>query len=282
MFNVPIKHILLTAATAVLMASCGGAGNDNDRAQALVDEATHALESRQYTLAATLLDSVNNAYPHAIEARRETMHLMTLAREGMTLDEMRQADSLRVVYQILGDSLARRLELVRNPVENYFVGPGQNVDARKATGLYGRMMPDGTIYMISTLVGRKSNHTSVTVSRGGESATTATITFDGEQNDRSGGVEMINYTGSECDTIARFIAANPGAAYSLTFNGSTPVTLPLPDGQRNAIALIAEYHQALENYRRQSALYDALNQRLEVIRSQMARTYRDSTDLKSN
>ncbi|MCH5246455.1 MAG: hypothetical protein J1E84_08315 [Muribaculaceae bacterium] len=279
MFNAPIKtKVYLTAmiAATIFMSSCNGDKQYNDEADALIQQARDAINHQQYSLAASLLDSVDNAYPKAIDARREGMHLMTRAKEGLTIEEIRIADSLSVVYQIQGDSLARMLQRVSNPIENYFVGPGQNVDVHSASGLYGRLMPDGTLYMISSLVGRKAGHTSVTVSTGGNSATTATIAYDGEQNERSNGAEIINYTGAECDTIANFIALAPDATYTLTFNGTNSVSMTLPDGQKRAISIIAQYRRALRDFKRESFRKHSLEQRLEVIRSQMARTYRDS------
>lgn len=280
MFNVQIKSMLsdivLVVSIAGIMTSCNNEARYNNEAASLIKQAQEAIDNRSFAFAVSLLDSVDNAYPLALDARREGMHLMAIAREGLTLDEISQADSLSVVYQIQGDSLARMLQKVSNPIENYFVGPGQNIDVHTASGLYARLMPDGTLYMVSSLVGRKANHTSVTVSSNGSSATTATVAYDGEQNDRSSGVEIINYTGVECDTIARLIVQNPQAIYTLSFNGSNSVSMTLPEGQKRAIEIIAKYQQALRDFKRESHRKQALEQRLEVIRSQMARTYRDS------
>lgn len=279
MFKEATKLLAVALSACTCLTACDNS-KEIYRAEAdgLVAKAKEAIGLRQYATAVSLLDSLDSAYSKATDSRREGMHLRTLAMEGLTLSEIRTADSLSVASQLRGDSLARMLQKVSNPIEPYFVGPGQNIDVHGTTGLYARLMPDGTLYMISSVAGRKVNHVSVTVSGDGASATTATVPHDGEQNDRSSGTEIINYTGSQCDTIAKLIAANPAATYSLTFNGSTPYTITLPEPQKKAIDIIARFMKATDDVKRYSAQRTNLEKRLELIRSQMARTYRDSTD----
>ncbi len=267
--------VILLALTAV---SCG---NDKEKYQAeatqMLQQANDAFEGGRFHEARALLDSLDSQYPKAVDTRRDALHLRTRVQEGLTLEEIRLADSLAVSAQVKGDSLSRLLQRVSNPLESYFVAPGQNVDVEGATGLFCRMMPDGTIYMVSALARNKVGHTSVTLSSGTLSATTKTVPHDGERNDRSTGTEIINYTGSECDTIARLVEASPDASYTLTFNGAggAHYSMPLPEGQRRAIAIMGGIVRSVNDVKRYSARREALRQRLDVIRQQMSRTHRD-------
>lgn len=283
MSNAAIKRLLINSHTIVIIIAgliVTACNSDKEKyeseAAGLLGQAQQALAAGNYSLASALLDSLDSAYPKATDARRDGMHLHTRALEGLTLEQIRLADSLAVASQVKGDSLSRLLQRVSNPIESYFVAPGQNVSVEGATGLFCRMMPDGTIYMVSALAHNKVNHTSVTVSTGDQRATTKTVPHDGERNDRSSGTEIINYTGAECDTIARLINANPGATYSLTFNGSGSYTMPLPEAQKHAISIMGGIIKYANDVKYYSSRRNALRERLDVIRQQMARTHRDT------
>lgn len=273
MCNAATKFIAL-GLTACLMAACSGTDRREAEAGNLYNQAVTATDAGNYELAAALLDSIDSSCPRAIEVRRDAMYLRTRVQEGLTLHEISATDSAIVALQVRGDSLKHTLQWVSNPVEGYYVGRGAGTDPHGTTGLHARMMPDGTFYIISSLA-QGCGHTSVTVSTGGASATTRSVAHDGERNDRSSGTEIITYTPAECDTVGRLIMEHPGARFTLTFNGRKSFTTTLNPAQQRAIADMMTMVETARQLKMQAGRKSVLEQRLNVLRQQQARTVRE-------
>ncbi|MCM1521816.1 MAG: hypothetical protein NC039_04090 [Muribaculaceae bacterium] len=273
MCNAAIKSII-TSVIALFLASCSS-DNGEKEASELVAEAKEAVEARDYGRAKMLVDSINNAYPRAIKARREAMHVGTVAIEGISLRRLESADSLLALLAARADSLKPLVKYVQNPVEGYFVADGANPeDILNVTGIQARLSPEGDFYIVSTLKGKGVKSTSVTVTDGNSSATTATVSHDGERNDRTGGSERITFIAAECDTLGRFIMENAGIPLKLTFNGDAgSTTVTLPEKTAAQTATLYDYALTLRRARVASLEKERLTRALDTSRSQAARTF---------
>ena len=279
MFNAATKSILLTSITSIsLLASCSGSG-DKAKAQTLLDEATAAFESHNYTGALALTDSIKTTYPAEIDVRRDALHLATRATEGLTLQRLQEADSLVAVLGVRGDSLQRLIKYVDNPIEGYYVGansPSGGIVG--STGIQARISPEGDFYIISSLKAKAVKSTSVTVSCDGVSASTSVVEHDGERNDRSMGAEVITFMGVECDSLGRFIEQHRNTPMTLTFNGSGSYSMPLPESQAAEIATLYEYSTTLRRAKVAGLEKEKLTRALDIARMQAAKTYVEKQD----
>lgn len=281
MFNVAIdtKYIIMAVIISLLsLNSCSGNG-DKAKAQALLDSATEAFESGDYTKALELTDSLRSAYPSEIDIRREALHLSTRATEGITLRRLETADSLLAVLGARGDSLSHLVRFVENPIEGYYVaGNDKDGNIVGSNGLQARLSPSGDFYMISSLKSRQVKSTSVTVSCNGQSATTATIAHDGERNDRSMGAEIITFMAPECDSVANFIARHSTLPLTLTFNGASSYSIPMPKPQAQNIATLYDYAVTLRRAKMASLEKEKLSRAIDISRAQAAKTFVEKTE----
>lgn len=275
MSNAATKIILAASAGLAMLTSCGPDRHEKE-ASALVAEARTALDTGNCRLAHELADSVGRAYPKALEARREALHISTLAREGLAIAELEATDSLLASLAWRSDSLKPYVRRVDNPVEPYFVAAGENSDkVYSTTGIYGRLSPEGDFYILAVLAGHTVKAHSVSVqTASGEGASTARIPHDGERNDRGAGRETITFLAAECDSLARFVSLHSGEPMTLVFNGTsgTHRTALSPEASAR-LATLYDYASAVRQARVASVRREKLSRSVDLSRQQAARTY---------
>lgn len=284
MFNEAIKAKIITISAALLagtalLTSCGD-GGEKARAEALLAEVKAACDSKNYELALTLADSLKRAYPKQIDARREALHLASTANEGLNVSRLERADSLVCVLGVRGDSLRHLIKYVENPIEGYYVAASVNPSAFIGTnGIQARVTPGGDFYLISSLKAKVVKSTSVSVSAGGASASTTSVAYDGERNDRSMGAEAITFLGAECDTVGRFVAEHLGAPMTLTFTGAGSYSMPLPSAQAEEVALMYRYATTIREFKLANIEKERLTRALDISRRQSAQTFVEKDSL---
>ena len=180
---------------------------------------------------------------------------------------------------VKGDSLQKLIRYVKNPIEGYYVG----INAKDggivgSNGLQARLNPDGSFYLISSLKARPVKSTSVTVTCNEASASTSAIPHDGERNDRSMGAEIITYIGAECDSLGHFIMLHRSQPMTLTFNGSSTYSMPLPQSQIQEIATLYEYSTIMRQAKVAALEKEKLTRALDIARAQAAKTFVEKTD----
>lgn len=275
MSNAATKIILAACAGLAMLSSCGPDRHEKE-ASVLAEQAKTALESKDYRLAHELADSVGRAYPKALEARKEALHISTLAREGLAIAELEATDSLLAHLAWRSDSLKAYVRKVDNPVEPYFVAKGENSDkVYSTTGIYGRLSPEGDFYILASLVGHPVKAHSVRVQTAdGDGAETARIPHDGERNDRRGASETITFLAAECDTLARFVSEHAGQPMTLVFNGASGTyRTPFTPEASERMASLYEYAQTVRQARMASVRREKLSRSVDLSRQQAARTY---------
>lgn len=274
MLNVAIRNLFLLSASAVIMTSCGESA-DTKAARALLEEAKTCLEEGNYTRSLELLDSIESAYPAEIAQRREGLHLRPKAIEGVTLRQLETTDSLLAVLQIENERLSSAILFVENPVEGYYVSTAAvKGDFIGTTGVQPRITPEGIFYIVSS-VNHPVKSTAVTLTCGGETATSATVAYDDERNYRRNGIEVITFMASECDTLGRFALAHRDRSMKLTFEGAKPYTIDLPASRVEELASVYEAASAVNRGKKAQLDKARLERQLAVARSQQARTFQD-------
>ena len=261
------------ALSTILFAACGG-GSEANEADSLVTRADSAVAAGNYTLATELLDTLKSRYPTEIKALREGMNIRARANEGLIKDELQTTDSLEAVYSHRIDSLSQYFTLVNNPelVEGYYVIKEYATSSLfDRSGLEARITPEGQFYMTSSLAGSPVKHTSVTVTVGGESASSSSVAYDGDRNYRSGNTEMITFISSECDSIGKLLSKYQGKPVRITFTGARSTSMQLPQNDAKSIALAYNYSEAITTSRKLAAKKELLDKQLILARDQAAR-----------
>lgn len=272
MYNAASK--LIAISTILLAASCGG-GKSANEADILVNQADSAVAAGNFALATEILDTLKSKYPSEIKAQRAGMNIKARANEGMIKKELQSTDSLEAVYAHRRDSLKEYFTFVDNPelVEGFYViKEYKSSTLFSRSGLEARVAPDGQFYMISSLAGNPVKHTSITVSSDGESASSASVAYDGDRNYRSGDTEMITFISSECDSIGKLMSKNPGKPAKIIFSGSRSSSMPLSRNDVKSIALAYDYSEAILMSKRLAAKKELLDKQLMLARDQAART----------
>lgn len=276
-----IKIALIAAGTAAAVMSTSCSSSDEKNALALLESAQAANDCGNSTLSLELLDSLDRTYPSEIETRRKALHLRTKANEGKLVRELEEVEMKGAMLQLKSDSLQKFVAKVDNPLEPYFVAKemaGKSIVG--STGLEARMMPDGTLYLISSLKGTGVRHVSVTVTADGKEASTATIACDGERNDRSLGYEVIHYMPGESSAVVDFIASHRESPVSVRFNGEggKHSETKLDDRSRRSIATLADVASTTRELRHNLLEQQKLNRQIELARNQAAQTYIEDED----
>ncbi len=279
MLNVATKFrsLLLLAVAGSACVSILTACNDPKKKEAehMLVSAQEAYESGFYQQAIDLLDSIDTNYPRQIDVRRSGMSLRPKAFEKMTIEMLEETDSLLAFAEVNAEAMKNVLSYVEHPIEGYYVSSRlKNAEPSKAEGIYARMSPEGLFYIVSS-ANKGTLSTSITLTSGNESATSATVDYDGERNDRSMEREMITFMQGECDTIGHFSLTHSMQPVSLTFGGAKPHTIKLSPEQ---VAAVAEVYGASQLYNRIKLLRlqkQHLEQQLTLTRSQIARTFRE-------
>lgn len=280
MFNAAIKYTILTLLTLSLATSCSGNG-DEAKARNLLECAREALKAGDYERALTLTDSLKRTYPKEIDTRREAMHVTATANERLSLRMLETADSTLAVLGVRGDSLSRLVKFVSNPIEGYYAGASaKTADFAATTGIQARVSPGGDFYIVSSLPSSKGvKSTSVKVSCEGESASTASVPFDGERNDRSLGTEMITFMGVECEDLGSFISDFRHKPLTLSFVGERTLSVPLSPSAAEEIATLYEYANTIRQAKVAAIEKERLTRAVDIARSQAARTFVEKDSL---
>lgn len=262
----------LAAGLLLLCASCSG-NTDKEKAEALYNMADQAMTDGNYLRATQLIDSIDSIYSDQLDVRRRAMHLRPRITELSSLRQLEHIDSVEALLTLAGDSLQNLLLKVDNPIEPYFVARSTaNRQVVGKTGIEARMMPDGTLYLISSLAPASIGHTSLTAVAGSQSATTAVILPDGERNDNTLGYEVIHFMPNECDEVVRLIAGHRNEPVTVTFNGKSAKSITLSPADTDAIATIVAAAANVRE-RRVAALERArLEKQIELARVHQART----------
>lgn len=274
-----IYKTALIAAVTLMLAACGD--SEKKGATALLDEARTEMNNQNYDEAIALLDTLDARYPRQTELRREAMHLRPQVIERQTLQQLSAIDSTIAVLTIATDSLRNVLIYVPDSFEGYYTSRllKDKVPAT-APGLYARMSTDGVFTVISSAK-KGTGSTAVTLSSANGQVSTPNVACDGERNDRSRGVEIITFMPLECDTLGYFAQQNLGQPLTITWTGDKPVKATLSQPQAQALAEVYGASRYFGQLRRASMQKQLLERRLDIARSQMARTFNaDSTATK--
>ncbi|MDE5744275.1 MAG: hypothetical protein K2H84_01280 [Paramuribaculum sp.] len=279
MFTVSNKSLIgLSVAAISLLSSC--VNSKENKARECLDSAQRQFESEQYDSALATLDTLDARFASEVSVRREGLRLRPRIIEQMSLRSLEDIDRQLAELVIESEKYKESLKYVPDAFEGYYTTAelAGKVPAEK-TGLYARMTSDGLFTVVASST-KSALSESVSLSTSGASVSTPAVPYDGERNDRSRGVEIINFMPGECDTLGTFAQAHLGEPVTLTFNGAKTYSIPLPADQLRALAKVHAASKVFSALRRTQNEKNRLEKQLQIARSQQARTFEESTDKK--
>lgn len=270
--NPKMKIASCALAALSLLAACGP--NDTERAQALYDQAQAALDHGDYQLTLRLVDSIKSAYPGAIDVRRGCLFLSRRAIEGQAVADLSRADSLKVTLEARADSMKQNVRLALAEGDQVYLAAGANPrDALTATGLQGRVTPQGAFYIIASLSGRGFVPDALSLSRDGRTLDVSVPVDRDALSHRTGATEVMTLQGHEADTVGQFAASATGPM-QVTYAGEGKTAIvQLPEAQARQLAQIYLFFQTMRQYRVAALESERLARVVQTARDQAARTY---------
>lgn len=273
MLNAFCKSLLAGSLSIMVLSGCS---DDSKAARELISQAETMSETGDYAGALAMLDSVDSRYAAEVEVRRDAMSLRPRIIEQLTLKELSTADSIIAELTIEADAVKDVMAFVEDSFEGYYTTTALKgkIPAEK-TGLYARMSPDG-LYTVVSSCPKGTGSTAVGLKSGDDEVMSARVMPDGERNDRSRGVEIINFMPSECDTLGTFAERHAGAEIKATFFGDNKNhTITLPKDQAEALGSVHKASVIVGRLHRAQLEKTRLERQLDVARSQIARTFRE-------
>lgn len=269
-----MKNLIIHATAICLLASCGN--KENPDARSLLQGATEAYQSGDYTQSTQLLDSLQKQFPEELTIQREALSLRPKVIEQVALRQIASVDSMAQLDDATMQQLKPMLKWVKTPgmIEGYWVdSKAYNPNFMNTTGIEARVSEIGQFYIVSSANPSSLKHTSVTLTLGQHSATTPEVPYDGESNYRIGGGEVITFSPEQSDTIgalaAEILTSIPPSSMSITFNGANnKKTVKLNDAQARGILNAYLYSQAVIRARDNQVERQRLERTIEIAQRQ--------------
>lgn len=270
MWNVAGKSFII-AALAVL-ASCGKSDSATEAAQALLAEATQAVEVGDYALAQSLLDSLNAAYPAEVEVRKSALELQPRIVEGSTMQEVADLQAQQQSLAQYVDSLKRYFNetpVGKDVFEAYWTHKDFPADWRERNTAVARVTQGGGFVVISSLGGTSAHHTALRLSANGSDVTSGAVAYNPE---RGLSRESVRFPSEKADTLGAFALTADGGAATLHFvGGNKAPSAKLSAKEVHALADSYRLSQAMRTLQANARILDQLKAKIQVARDQSAR-----------
>lgn len=260
---------LLAVAAVLSLFSCGGKPKPDSDAVKLYDAAQNQYNNGSPDSAVSLIDSLSRMYPDEIALQRKAMYLRTLASDKIIRREIKKNDSVLTVDPATKSKLEGNFRYVKDPqmIEGYRVDRAVGGPLESGTTIQPRIDEYGDIYLASILTGHHIHYTTITVSSGAASVSSAPA-----RNDSFDNRELVTFHGGKCDTLCMFIAENATRNLRLTFSGRGSYSMTLPYNVKQAVARTYRYVKASKSAHEAQGRKIYFEKRLEINSKQMLKT----------
>lgn len=266
MQNAASKLIAL-GALLLAAASCGKKADNGEAAEALLREATAEIEQGNYDLGTTLLDSLDSAFADQTDIRRRANALRPKIVEGLTVQEIADAQAELQYLTAYIDSISQEFNQVPasdDVFEPYSVHKDVSAGWRDRNTAVARLTPSGEFIVISSLAGNGTHHTALRLtSADGVSVTSGTVAYDDTGAPRLSR-ESVRFPSAQADTLGFF---------AMQMDGRGPLTLEFVGGKSAPKARLTEkdVHAMASTYRAAEAIRaaNATSGRLERLKAKL-------------
>lgn len=277
MSNAAIKHLLysIIATTAITpsLTACGSGDPERTAADSLVAQASAALDRGDFDSAAILLDSLSAAYPRQIEAGRNALKLRPRVMERKTEQQIAELQLQLAAASAYLDSIQSLFNFTprsEDVMEPYYMAKSVPANWRDRNTAVARTNPAGDFTVISSLAGRSTRHTTLTLSGDGTSVTSGEVPFDAEALLSR---ESQRFSAGKADTLGVFATSMDGKKLTLQFTGgakSAPA-VTLSPAEVHAIADTWRMSRAIKTLASGASRLEQLKAKLQLARDQQAR-----------
>lgn len=268
-----MKRLIRFAALSLLLTACGPKNNDAEMADALVAEASNALDRGDFDRAAELIDSVSAAYPHEVAAGRAALRLRPKVMERKTAQEIVELQALMAATSAYVDSLSQFFTSVprsKEQIEPYMIHKDVPANWRERNTAIARLNPSGEFYVISSLAGRTAHHTAISLSGDGVSVRSGEVPYDSESVLSR---ESVRFAAGKADTLGVFATEMDGRALRLDFiGGNKEPSVTLSPKEVHAMADTWRLARALSTLAPSARRLEQLKAKLQVSRDQQSRS----------
>lgn len=255
-----------------LLVSCGSKTDDREQADNLVAEASTELDRGNFDRAAELLDTLSARYPHEVDAGRAALKLRPRIMERKTAQEIVELQALMAATSRYADSLSQMFTFVPRSdeqLEAYLIHKDFPANWRERNTAVARVSPSGEFYVISSLAGRSTKHTALSLSGDGVTVTSGSVAFDHESVLSR---ESVRFSAGKADTLGVFAVEMDGKPLRLDFvGGNKAPSVTLSAKEVHALADTWRLSRALSAIAPAANRLEQLKAKLQVSRDQQAR-----------
>lgn len=266
-----MKHFLSLLLLSLLV-SCGSKTDDREQADNLVAEASTELDRGNFDRAAELLDTLSARYPHEVDAGRAALKLRPRIMERKTAQEIVELQALMAATSRYADSLSQMFTFVPRSdeqLEAYLIHKDFPANWRERNTAVARVSPSGEFYVISSLAGRSTKHTALSLSGDGVTVTSGSVAFDSESVLSR---ESVRFSAGKADTLGVFAVEMDGKPLRLDFvGGNKAPSVTLSAKEVHALADTWRLSRALSTIAPAANRLEQLKAKLQVSRDQQAR-----------
>lgn len=274
MCNAASKILALLALVPVASLCACGPDADREAAERLVAQAQGAMDRSQFDSAFIFLDSLSTCYPRQIEAGRQGLALRPRAMVGKTQQEIMEMQVLLQDAKQAIDSLMplfRQVARTENLPENFYYHTDAPDDFRERNTAVARVSPSGEFIMVSSLAGRTTHHTAISLKAAGREATSGSVPFD---DSLPLSRESVRFASGAADAIGDLACEADGtSAATIAFIGGKSIPkAKLTAKELHAIADSRRLASAISAYNELGARMTKLKAKLQLARDQSVNT----------
>lgn len=236
-----MAKISLQVFSLSLLLSFGAcSSNGSSEAKLALDKARSFFAAKEYEQAKAEIDSLKKLYPKAFDEIKTSFSLLDSIRHEENIDFIKNSDISINEQTRKADSLKQFFVMKKDPKydeQGTFVPKNNASGAISSTGLRSGVREDGSMYIESIFVGgSKKHHTLKVSSKNGSSATTLPETGDGLNYKINPSIEIIRYVEATENGVFKFIYENRNQPLTVTLEGQTKNSYPLPSSAINDIS----------------------------------------------
>lgn len=246
--------------------------SNNSKANELLGQAQEMIQRSDYEGASSTLQLIDSLYPREFDVRRQAHHLMPKVIELKTIKAIEENDSVMALEKWRGDSLSQYLRRVSNPIESYYVSKGEPNDINIRPGVYARMSPDASFYLV--VITNKTRGNSIALN----GVPSSVLPYDGYRVSAvEGGNYALTFLEAEVDSCLSELQKVGGTVrVGVLNNGKKVSDLCLSAADVENIKRVYENAQNVRKQKLLNVSREKLESILRTSRNQFARTFQDS------
>lgn len=263
-----MKKIFSILACAAFM--CVSCGEDIERsAQALLNEARTASQSKDYDKAKILLDSIKTTYPKAFKTRREALKLSREVEFGQ------QSRSLNFYEEQLKQLVAKRDNMLgefvlekdtRYQEKGNYMLPTQTLKSNYGlTYLRAQVSEDGVAYITSVYRGKAIEHKGIKLSAGDTFVECSEPLHRYSSKHLGITSERLDFRYGNDGGIMDFIASTKGEINVKLLAGKNSVSYTLRESDAQAVVKVLALANVLQGIVTTTAMRDEAARHIEFI-----------------